>query len=74
MEELGIPKKLMDERMGHADGSVGARYSHVTAVMREHVLDGLTVLWQAGLAGAGPGSSVAVLDRLLGTPTRGAGE
>jgi hypothetical protein len=28
MEELGTPGKLMDERMGHEDGSVQARYSH----------------------------------------------
>lgn len=34
MEELGIPPKLMDERMGHEDGSVPARCSHITARMR----------------------------------------
>lgn len=27
MEEPGTPAKLMDERMGHEDGSVQARYS-----------------------------------------------
>jgi hypothetical protein len=42
MEELGTPGKLMDERMGHEDGSVPARYSHVTAPMRQQLLDGLT--------------------------------
>ncbi|BCB88126.1 hypothetical protein Psuf_054390 [Phytohabitans suffuscus] len=47
MEELGTPGKLMDERMGHADGSVQARYSHVTPVMRRRLLDGLTELWLA---------------------------
>ena len=31
MEELGTPKKLMDAQMGHEDGSIGARYAHVTA-------------------------------------------
>lgn len=34
MEELGTPKVLMDDRMGHEDGSVGARYAHVTDSMR----------------------------------------
>jgi len=42
MEELGTPPKLMDGRMGHEDGSVQARYSHVTATMRERLLDGPT--------------------------------
>ena len=31
MEEPAVPSKLMDERMGHEDGSVQARYTHVTA-------------------------------------------
>jgi integrase len=68
MEELGTPGKLMDERMGHADGSVQARYSHVTAGMRRRLLEGLTGLWEAALAERrmmSPGSPVAVLDRLL---------
>jgi integrase len=42
MEELA---RLMDERMGHEDGSVQARYSHVTAATRRQLLDGLTELW-----------------------------
>jgi Bacterial regulatory proteins, lacI family len=29
MEEVGTPPKLMDERLGHEDGSVQSRYSHV---------------------------------------------
>jgi integrase len=68
MEELGVPKKLMDERMGHADGSVGERYSHVTALMRQRLLDDLTAALQASLAqrrSMCAGSPVAVLDRLL---------
>jgi hypothetical protein len=68
MDELGTPGKLMDERMGHADGSVQARYSHVTAGMRRQLLDGLTGLWEAALAerrAMSSGSPVAVLDRLL---------
>jgi integrase len=68
MEELGTPGKLMDERMGHEDGSVQARYSHVTAEMRHRLLDGLTARWQEALEARGrmaPRSPVAVLDRLL---------
>lgn len=42
MEELGTPPKLMDERMGHEDGSVQARYSHITARMRNRLMDELT--------------------------------
>ena len=33
MVELGTPAKLMDDRMGHQDGSVQARYAHVTPDM-----------------------------------------
>ncbi|GGP72420.1 integrase [Streptomyces abikoensis] len=49
MEELGTEKVLMDERMGHRDGSVSARYSHVTSSMRRRLLAGLTELWEAAL-------------------------
>jgi integrase len=68
MEELGTPSKLMDERMGHEDGSVQARYSHVTAAMRRQLLEGLTGVWEAALEARRaivPGSPVDVLDRLL---------
>jgi integrase len=68
MEELGTPPKLMDERMGHEDGSVQARYSHVTAAMRASLLDGLTARRQEALTARraiAPGSPVAVLDELL---------
>jgi integrase len=68
MEELRTPGKLMDERMGHEDGSVQARYSHVTAGMRTELMDGLTGLWTAALAARhalSPGSPVAALDELL---------
>jgi hypothetical protein len=68
MEELNIPQRLQDDRMGHADGSVQARYSHVTAAMRCQLLDGLTERWTAALLARkalAPGSPVGVLDRLL---------
>jgi hypothetical protein len=77
MEELGTPSKLMDERMGHADGSVQARYSHVTAPMRGQLLDGLTGLWEAALDARwamAAGSPVTVLDGLLAARREELGE
>lgn len=68
MEELGTPGKAMDERMGHEDGSVQARYSHVTAAMRRNLLDGLTARWHEAPAARkqmAERSPIAVLDRLL---------
>jgi hypothetical protein len=68
MDELGVPGKLQDERMGHEDGSVQSRYSHITAGMRRALLDGLTQRWLAALdqrRAMSPRSPVAVLDRLL---------
>jgi hypothetical protein len=35
MEGFRTPPKLMDERMGHIDGPVQARYSHITRQMRD---------------------------------------
>ena len=49
MDELGTPQKLKDERMGHEDGSVCARYSHVTDTMRQRLMDDLTALWSESL-------------------------
>jgi len=63
-----LPPKLMDERMGHEDGSEQARYSHVTPGMRERLLDSVTELWEAALAerrALCPSSPVKVLDELL---------
>ena len=68
MVELGTPAKLMDERMGHEDGSVQARYSHVTAEMRRRLIGGLSDTWESSLderRRLGPRSPVAVLDVLL---------
>lgn len=68
MEELGVPPKLMDDRMGHEDGSVQARYTHITPDMRRQLLDGLTGLWLAALdarRSLSPHSPVVTLDRLL---------
>ncbi|MFL4905599.1 LacI family DNA-binding transcriptional regulator [Streptomyces sp. MMS24-I2-30] len=68
MEEMGMPKVLMDERMGHIDGSVSARYSHVSDEMRLRLLEGLDRNWYAALdarLAMSRRSSVAVLDALL---------
>jgi hypothetical protein len=69
MVELGTPATLMDAQMGHEDGSVQARYAHITSGMSGRLLDGLTELWTAALDARlefSPGSPVTVLDRLLG--------
>lgn len=68
MEELGTPKVLMDERMGHEDGSVSARYAHVTDSMRARLMEGLTEVWHESLDARlqlHPHSPVPALDRLL---------
>jgi hypothetical protein len=68
MDEMGIPQRLKDDRMGHADGSVQARYSHITPAMRTAPYDGLTERWNAALharKALAAGSPVCVLDRLL---------
>ncbi|MER5780633.1 LacI family DNA-binding transcriptional regulator [Streptomyces mobaraensis] len=71
MEDRGLlntEKALADERMGHIDGSVSARYTHVTPEMRRRLCEGLTRLWHASLdarRAMNPRSPVGVLDRLL---------
>ena len=68
LDEIGVPDKLADERMGHANGSVQARYSHVTQPMRDQLMIGLTEMWCAALdarLAMSPRSPVAVLDQLL---------
>ncbi|MGX1512284.1 LacI family DNA-binding transcriptional regulator [Streptomyces collinus] len=70
MEDLGTEKVLMDERMGHIDGSVSARYAHVTRGMRERLMLGLTQQWEAALdarLAMCPTSPVEVLNGLLRT-------
>jgi hypothetical protein len=41
---LGTPSTVMDDQMGHSDGSVQARYAHATAEMVRRLMDGLTVV------------------------------
>jgi integrase len=68
MEDLGAEKVLMDERMGHIDGSVSARYAHVTPGMRKRLMLGLTEQWETALDARlvmSPTSPVRVLGDLL---------
>ncbi|MFC1410453.1 LacI family DNA-binding transcriptional regulator [Streptacidiphilus sp. N1-12] len=68
MEDLGTRKVLMDERMGHIDGSTGGRYAHVTQGMRDRLMAGLTEMWEESLTARlaiSPRSRVQVLDVLL---------
>jgi integrase len=68
MDELSVPSQLKDERMGHEDGSVQARYSHVTPEMRRRLLNDLTTLWTEALEARrriDARSPVPALDRLL---------
>jgi integrase len=68
MEELGTEKVLMDQRMGHLDGSVSARYAHVTPAMRQRLMAGLDRTWRESLAARramSHRSPVAALDVLL---------
>jgi hypothetical protein len=68
MEELGTPPVLADERMGHTDGSVQRRYTHVTADMRTRLAEELTQCWESALdtrMAISEASPVAVLDELL---------
>jgi integrase len=48
MREVGTPPKLMDERMGHEDGSVQSRHDHITAGMRKALMSALTEVFQRG--------------------------
>jgi hypothetical protein len=52
MQELGVPSTLQDDRMGHADGSVQARYSHITVAMRQRLMNELTEQWEANFEAA----------------------
>ncbi|WP_405479366.1 hypothetical protein [Streptomyces sp. NBC_00009] len=54
--------------MGHIDGSVQARYSHITREMRDDLVANLTGEWEAALdarLAMCPTSPVAVLNDLL---------
>lgn len=68
MEGFRTPPKLMDERLGHIDGSIQARYTHITREMREELKANLTAEWEAALdarLAMFPSSPVTVLNELL---------
>ena len=73
MEELGTPKPLMNDRMGHKDHSVSGRYSHPTDGMREQLMEGLSRSWEMALAqrrDMGVSSPVRLVEDLLETSAR----
>jgi Phage integrase family len=72
MIEVGTPATLMDAQMGHADGSVQARYSHVTEGMTGRLLDGLTEVLANGV-GRAPEAQPAVTGCAAG-PAAGRGD
>ena len=68
LEEMGIPAVLINDRMGHLDHSVMARYTHATESMRDRLVAGLTDVWTNALderLALCPTSPVPVLDNLL---------
>lgn len=68
LEDLSVPAPLMNERMGHVDHSVQARYGHVTEGMRERLKAGLEQMWEEALEqrrALWPASSVGVVSELL---------
>lgn len=70
MEDLSTAKVLMDARMGHLDGSISARYAHVTPAMRKGLMLSLTEQWHAALDSRltmSPTSPVRALNDVLRT-------
>lgn len=68
LDEFGTPAVLTEERFGHRNGTVSARYKHVSRSMRTELLDDLTSLWSRTLderLALSPRSPVAALDKLL---------
>ncbi|WP_376766277.1 tyrosine-type recombinase/integrase [Actinomadura litoris] len=37
LEEAGVQQKSIDQRMGHEDGSMRSRYTHVTRKIRDRL-------------------------------------
>jgi hypothetical protein len=70
MREAGIPPKLMDERMGHEDGSVQSRYDHITLGMRRALMAALTGMWEEALD-VPPGDEPRVARGRPGRPAEG---
>ncbi|WAX78881.1 LacI family DNA-binding transcriptional regulator [Streptomyces sp. KMM 9044] len=57
-----------DEGLGHEDGSVSARYTHVTDTIRALLMNQLTEVWHESLDDRlllAPRSPAPILDRML---------
>lgn len=68
MVEDHVPESLSHDRLGHELGGVGARYTHITDVMRARLVEALTVRWESALDARlrlHPTSPVGVLNDLL---------
>ncbi|WP_331717350.1 LacI family DNA-binding transcriptional regulator [Yinghuangia sp. ASG 101] len=68
LAELGVPGVLANERLGHLDRSMAARYTHVTHTMRDSLRAALTARWEESLAARrqlSPRSAVGALERQL---------
>lgn len=68
LDEFRTPSVLIEERFGHINGTVSARYKHVSKDMRIELLESLTALWSETLderLALNPRSPVAALDKLL---------
>lgn len=73
LEEVGTPKVLMDERMGHSDPSISARYSHVTPTMRRTLMERLQERWEGSVshrAAMNLESPVPLVNMVLGRHSR----
>ncbi|MFI5776935.1 LacI family DNA-binding transcriptional regulator [Nocardia sp. NPDC051570] len=68
LEEMGTPKVLIDDRIGHMDSSVQGIYTHVTNAMRVELMRRLEARWWAAIdarLALSPRSPVSVLDEIL---------
>ena len=68
MVEHRVPEILSHERLGHQLEGIGGVYSHITATMRDDLLNLLTTEWHAALAARHamhPTSPVIALNELL---------
>ncbi|WP_174545663.1 hypothetical protein [Nocardiopsis dassonvillei] len=74
IEEKGVPKVLVMDRMGHAPGrDTTSVYSHVTPAMREHLVGVLQEAWESALEerrAMGVESPVGVVRELLEPSSR----
>lgn len=68
LDEIGTPRVLSAERMGHELPGMHGVYAHVSSGMRVHLIDSLQRLWEESLDARlkiAPRSGVGILDALL---------